>query len=620
MNETSPNRPAQGGSVILRPDIQRLSGQFIRLAEKTENRQQLILDFLQLSIGLINAAGAIFYRNDGEAPVAEGKLLSRQALSWSGSLPSLLEDSAKDALSSGSAQYGRLAEFPAAQIISCPTGERGHFSGCLSLVVLTAEQPIESFLAISQLLSALLSFLLRNDKPIEPPSHNTLQQIAAITAHVLETGNQQEALVQLNTQLRNWAASDQVALGIATASGRIVLSSLSHVTSVDQRTEQSRTLTKALTECTIQKEMLCYPAADDPAVHSSPILKDLLNFSENNQVVAVPFGDTKGNVIGAALFFWATAGDRTYILKSLDTGKHLLAACLNAIQDKSSFRIASSIRDQRQHKRSQLKTLLLSIGFVLLLGAISFIPVPFRLSTDCLVQPISIRFIVSRFDGILQDVLVQPGDEVQDGDVLARLDGRDNELDQAALAAERNKARKTRDHHLASGNTAAAQIAGLEEQRLEQQLSLLQEKQKHLTLSSPIDGIILTGDMKRIEGSPVGRGQTLFEVSPLKAMIVELAVREDHISFVDPGMEVTVRFDAYPNTTWNGKIETIHPKSMIRDNRNVFIAELEFTNPEGRLRPGMQGKAKIDAGMKPLGWILFRKPWYTLLWLKDFLF
>ncbi len=620
MNETSPNRPAQGGSVILKPDIQRLSGQFIRLAEKTENRKQLILDFLQLSIGLINAAGAIFYRNDGEAPVAECELLSRQALAWSGNLPSLLEASAKHALGSGSAQHSRLAEYPAAQIISCPTAERGRFSGCLSLVVLTAEQPIESFLAISQLLTALLSFLLKEDNPKESTLHSTLHQLSALTVHVLETGNQQEALVQLNTQLRSWAGSDEVAIGIATASGRIVLSSLSHVTSVDQRTEQSRALTKALTECTNQKEMLCYPAADDSAVHSSPILKDLLNFSENNQVVAVPFPDTKGNIIGAALFFWTTAGDRTNNLKSLEAGKHLLAACLTAIQDKSSFRITSGTSNQRQGKRSGLRTSLLSIGFVLLLVAISFIPVPFRLSTDCLVQPISIRFIVSRFDGILQDVLVQPGDEIRDGDVLARLDGRDNELDQAALAAERNKARKTRDHHLASGNTAAAQIAGLEEQRLEQQLSLLQEKQNHLTLSSPIDGIILTGDMKRIEGSPVGRGQTLFEVSPLKAMIVELAVREDHISFVDRGMEVTVRFDAYPNTTWNGKIEKINPKSMIRDNRNVFIAELEFNNPDGRLRPGMQGKAKIDAATKPLGWILFRKPWYTLLWLKDFLF
>ncbi len=620
MNETSPNRPAQEGSVILKPDIQRLSGQLIRLAEQSEDRKQLLLDFLQLSIGLINAAGAIFYRNDGEAPVAECELLSRQALSWSANLPSLLEDSAKHALSHGRAQHSRLAEYPAAQIISCPTGEPGRLSGCLSLVVLTVEQPIDSFLAISQLLTALLSLLLKEDKPADSQQHRTFLLLSAITAHVLETGNQQEALVQLNTQLRNWAGSDELAIGIATASGRIVLSSLSHVTSVDQRTEQSRAFTKALTECTIQKEMLCYPAAEDSTINSSPVLKDLLNFSENNQVVAVPFPDTKGNIIGAALFLWTKTANRTNILKSLETGKHLMAACLTALQDKSSFRITSAISNQGHHRRSKLRTSLLSIGIVLLLVAISFTPVSFRLSTDCLAQPTSIRFIVSRFDGIMQEVLVQPGDEVRNGDVLARLDGRDNEFARAALAAERNKARKTRDHHLASGNTAAAQIAGLEEQRLEQQLSLLREKQNHLTLSSPVDGIILTGDMKRIEGSPVGRGQTLFEVSPLKAMIVELAVREGHISFVDPGMEVTVRFDAFPNTTWHGTIEKIRPKSMTRDNRNVFIAELEFNNPDGRLRPGMQGKAKINAGTKPLGWILFRKPWYTLLWLKDFLF
>jgi len=620
LNDSSPNRPVQGGSAIQKPDIQRLCGQIIRLAEKTENRNQLILDFLQLSIGLINAAGAIFYRHDGKAPVAECELLSRQALSWSESLPSLLEDSARHALSSGSAQHDRLAEYPAAQIISCPTGERPPCSGCLSLVVLTSDQPIESFVAITQLLTALLSFLLKEDKPLAASADSLFYQLSAIAAHVLEAGNQQEALVQLNTQLRNWADSDEVAIGITTASGRIVLSSLSHVTSVDQRTELSRALTKALTECTIQKEILSYPAAEDSAIHSSPVLKDLLNFSENNQVVAVPFLDTKRNIVGAALFFWTTAGDRTNILKPLETANHLLTACLTAIQDKSSFRITSSIGNQRQHKQSQLRRSILSIGFVLLFIASSFIPVPFRLNTDCLVEPISIRFIVSRFDGILQDVLVQPGDEVQKGDVLARLDGRDNELDLAALAAERNKARKTRDHHLAAGNTAAAQIAALEEQRLEQQLSLLQVKQKHLTLLSPIDGIILTGDMKRIEGSPVGRGQTLFEVSPLKAMIVELAVRENQISFVDPGMGVMVRFDAFPDTTWNGKIEKINPKSLLRENRNVFIAELEFRNLEGRLRPGMQGKAKIDAGLKPLGWILFRKPWYTLLWLKDFLF
>ena len=94
--------------------------------------------------------------------------------------------------------------------------------------------------------------------------------------------------------------------------------------------------------------------------------------------------------------------------------------------------------------------------------------------------------------------------------------------------------------------------------------------------------------MKRIEGSPVGRGQTLFEVSPLDKMIVELAVRETHISYLEPGMGVTVRFDAFQETTWNGTIEKINPKSKIRENRNIFIAELEF-----KIRKTLSAKRRL---------------------------
>jgi multidrug efflux pump subunit AcrA (membrane-fusion protein) len=177
-----------------------------------------------------------------------------------------------------------------------------------------------------------------------------------------------------------------------------------------------------------------------------------------------------------------------------------------------------------------------------------------------------------------------------------------------------------RDHHLALGNTAGAQIARLEEQRLEEQLNLLLEQKKHLVLLSPVDGIVLSGDLKRALGSPVSKGQSLFEVSPLEEMIVELAVRENHITYLQPDMDVRVRFDAYPDGVWVGSIKKINPKSEIRENRNVFIAELEFNNPDGRLRPGMQGKAVIHTGSRPLGWIVFHKPWYTLLQLKDFLF
>jgi hypothetical protein len=42
---------------------------------------------------------------------------------------------------------------------------------------------------------------------------------------------------------------------------------------------------------------------------------------------------------------------------------------------------------------------------------------------------------------------------------------------------------------------------------------------------------------------------------------------------------------------------------MIRDNRNVFVAEARVAQPHGWIRPGMQGTAQIDVGRRPVWWV-----------------
>ncbi len=621
MSDTPSPSAAQGSAVIRRPDIHQLSSQFLRLADQADDRHRLVLDFLQAAIGLVNAAGAIYFtRNqDGELAV-EQQLLSRQALSWSADLVYSMQQSAHRALASGRAQCSRLEEYPAAQLLSCPAGYDNQPGGCLSFIILTGDQPVESFLVIIQLLTTLLSSFLEKSAPSAGSDRDLFRQLVSLVATTLEYRYQPESMLQLNARLRTWADCEQVAIGIMTPSGRMILGSLSHLTSVDQRSEQSRIFTKALNECAIQPDILVFPATSETLEQSSSLFQELLNISSNSQAVGLSLSDSHGAMAGAVVFLWDKPENRQRLISSLGAGRSVLASCLSVMQEKGGTGVSAVMKNRAAGKRRRFSRYVLLLAAMALLGAISMVPLPFRLSTPCLVQPVSTRFVVARFDGILQEVLVQPGDEVQDGDTLAILDGRENEITRAAVTAERNKARKMRDHHLALGNTAGAQIARLEEQRLEEQLSLLLEQEKHLILLSPVDGIVLSGDLKRALGSPVSKGQSLFEVSPLQVMIVELAVRENNIAYLQPDMDVRVRFDAYPEAAWVGSIQKINPKSVIRENRNVFIAELEFDNPDGRLRPGMQGKAVIQAGSKPLGWILFHKPWYTLLQLKDFFF
>ncbi len=621
MSDTPSTRSVQGSAVIRRPDIHQLSSQFLRLANQAGNRHRLVLDFLQAAIGLVNAAGVIYFTRNQDGDLAvEQQLLSRQALSWSSDVVDCMRQNAHRALTSGRAQFSTLEEFPAAQLLSCPAGYDNQYTGCLSFIILTGDQPIESFLVIIQLLTTLLNTFLERSTPPVGSERDLLRQLVGLVATTLEYRYQPESLLQLNARLRSWSDCEQVAIGTMTASGRMILSSLSHITSVDQRSEQSRIFTKALNECAVQPDILVLPAISETLEQSSPLFQELLNISSNSQAVGLSLSDSHGTMTGAVIFLWNKPGERQGLISSLAAGRGVLASCLSVMQEKAGTAVSAAKKHRGAGKTRRFGRYLLVFAAIALLVAVGMAPLPFRLSTQCLVQPVSTRFVVARFDGILQEVLVQPGDEVQDGDTLAILDGRENEITRAAVTAERNKAQKMRDHHLALGNTAGAQIARLEEQRLEEQLSLLLEQEKHLILLSPVDGIVLSGDLKRALGSPVSKGQSLFEVSPLKEMIVELAVRENHITYLKPDLDVRVRFDAYPDAAWVGSIKKINPKSEIRENRNVFIAELEFDNPDGRLRPGMQGKAVIQAGSKPLGWIIFHKPWYTLLQLKDLLF
>lgn len=571
--------------------------------------------FLHFSVRLVNAAGGVLFRSGPAGVTPTEELLSRQALSWSASLRQNLADSAQEAIASDRAVCRCLQTAAGVWIVSCPFTTDDDSHGCLSLlIVIGASQP-ESFLVIAQLLASRLSSrcLTRTGRQLEEDDGR--EGLLDLLARALSRTGQRKTLLELTASLRSWSRGSQVALGLVDASGKVKVRSLANVTSVDQRTDYARALANAMRECTDRNTLLTWPWKETgPA--GSPILQEAATVAKAGQCLAVPLSLGGGKPVGALVLLWQDRNDRTGVARALvRTGPLLAAALTGPLSPPPSQRALAGATGIFGLRRSTL-ALLIAAVFTFL----NLIPVPFRISADCLTQPVSVRVVVSRFDGILKEVTATPGDPVGEGSTLARLDGKETELQLTGLLAERDKAAKMRDQYLAAGETALAQIARLDSLRFEEQINLVREKQQHLTLVSPIAGIVLSGDLKRAEGSPVAKGQALFEVAPLDSMDVELAVPEKHVAFLRTGMEVTVRFAAYPGKSWQGAIEHIAPKSQIRGNANVFLARLGFSNPQALLRPGMRGDAFVSAGWRPLGWLLFRTPWHTLRRLTDQLF
>ncbi len=247
-------------------------------------------------------------------------------------------------------------------------------------------------------------------------------------------------------------------------------------------------------------------------------------------------------------------------------------------------------------------------------------PFHYRIGADCRIAPTVKQVVAAPFDGQLRKSVVRPGDAVKEGDLLGELDNRELKLKESELTAARERALKQRDRAMTGSEKgdgadfAAAQVANFEAQSVGQELELVRRKLDLLEVKAPLAGVVVSGDLRRAEGQPVPRGQVLWEIAPLDAVIVEIDVPDRDISRVQTGQPVRVRLEAFGGGHWESTLRRVHPQSEQRDGRNVFIAEADIAADRvGELRPGMRGRATIVSERQPLIWILGHRFWDWLI-------
>lgn len=586
------------------PDPGRLAEQIVGIVSADISSKQKRTALLQLLIGLINAAGAIYFTDNGGELQPESQLISSQAASWPGDLLQTCRMAAQQAIDKQRADVVALANVPTGSILSCPIPSRHRHSqpSCLTVVVLLGENPQEPFLVIQQLMASAFGLIekpeaIRSDQPDSTPS---------LLDFFFQSGSMPD-IHEFCDHLRSWSGADLVAVGKKRKSGGTQLLGMSDVVKIEARTDKARLFLKVIQERLQSKKSACWPGNEaENSLEESLLIKELVRGCGMIKAVAFYLANpiNKPTVL---VFLWNRAEKTQPVVDELERTSLLLGPFCAALTPTST-----AGREVTGEVKSPWKRL--SILAITALGLIGlyFLPLTYRLHPDCLVEPVRIRYIVAGFDALLEKVFVEPGDRVMENEKLASLDGREIELELRSIEADSAKALKMRDNYLVTGEVASAQIAILEYQRLQERANLLSQRQEQLQLQAPISGIVLSGDLKRAEGGPVTRGQVLFKIAPLDTVSLELFIQDEDVGFIQPGTAVEAIFDAFPGKKWQGKIERITPKAEPIKSDNVFTALLEIENSNGTLQPGMQGKASVECGRKPFGWIYFHKPWYAL--------
>jgi multidrug resistance efflux pump len=242
-------------------------------------------------------------------------------------------------------------------------------------------------------------------------------------------------------------------------------------------------------------------------------------------------------------------------------------------------------------------------------------PAPYRVKADVRIEPQSPRIVSAPFEAIIEDVLVHPGDVVKAGQTLLTLDGRPLRLERQSLDAEIYQSAKQKDIALAAGRIAESQQSQLKYQQLLRRRDLIDRRLEQLTVSSPIDGVIVSGDLRRSVGASLELGRVLLEIAPLDRVLVEIAIPEYEISMVKENANARIRVDASGAPTIIQSITEIYPAGELREDKVVFISLIELSNNDNAFRPGMTGKATVYGDYRPFVWPYMRRAIDQVTWL-----
>lgn len=137
--------------------------------------------------------------------------------------------------------------------------------------------------------------------------------------------------------------------------------------------------------------------------------------------------------------------------------------------------------------------------------------------------------------------------------------------------------------------------------RLEEELAFFQEQLRRTELRMPITGRIATTKLKELENKYLEEGQLFAEVEDAREVRIEIAVPEAEMKQVEVGDPVRVRTWTETRRIFHGTVSEIAPQATEESYGKVVTVTALLPNPDGLLRTGMTGYAKIQGEKTVLG-------------------
>jgi hypothetical protein len=425
----------------------------------------------------------------------------------------------------------------------------------------------------------------------------------------------EELAFSITNTLRNKTGCEQVALGMVVRN-RVRLISISGLDDIKHQSPGVRCLQGAMEECLDRKlPIVCQQEQEwaEQSIRSEHRLhKQWQTIAEGDAVASIPL---QAHGATAAILSLRRRPDQPFTREQLGeihalvepfAGALLLTRKAHRSLLRHTLDTAHSAVDVfRESGRTGAKV---GLGVAAALAVWFFFgTLDYQITVPCTVTPTHVRHLAAPFEGVLASAEVVAGDRVRQGQVLCRFDAEQLELQKAELLAEIAVLERERDLGMANNDPASVQVAMATQHQSKVKLEIVEHRIRQATIRAPLDGIVVSGDLRTRIGGVLPMGEELFAVSPLGEWTLELEIPDSASADIRVGQGGAFASYARPEQVQELRLTRIRPQAEVRNENNVYIAEAEVHEAHDWIRPGMEGVAKVHLGPRRVWWVTLHR-------------
>lgn len=202
--------------------------------------------------------------------------------------------------------------------------------------------------------------------------------------------------------------------------------------------------------------------------------------------------------------------------------------------------------------------------------------------------------VTARVGGEIVEILVEEGDWVEKGTLLARLDGDRLRIQMVKASALLSKTIREHDrfvnlHARGLVSTAALDDMKYDMDALRASYELAQLNYEYASIRASISGFVSARYVKI--GQHIITGNPTFRITDASELIATLQIPQNELASFSTGLDISVKVDSMPEQQFAASIARVSPTIDARS--GTFRATAKIDNSDGLLAAGMFGRFEV---------------------------